>query len=653
MRNTRTVLLAVVVILLSATPCGIARAQSNSKEIMALPPAELIAILQKADAGVFEKAKAFQRLATIGAKDAVPALVPLLSDEKLNVYARNALEAIPDPAVDEALRAATKQLLGRQLVGVIDSIGQRRDKQAVGLLQSLMGDQDAAVASAAAGALGRIGTEDAAAALKEWLGKESAVKSQVADASLACAEGLAAAGQKASALSLYEVVGQGDLPRHLQLAALAGRFHVLQGEAKELLLSQLKAEDAGVLKVALAAARYLPGAEITAALTEALDQLPPQRQALVLLALGDRTERVALARVMTAARSESPEVRVAAVAVLSKLGDAAALPILLEAALDSGPAAPTAIEGLKNLKGDSVDEAVVAKLGEVSGSAKIVFLDIAAARRIKAATVLARQCATASDEPLRLAALAALGQLVELGDLDLLLSRAFAAADTPERKAAQQALETAALRMADREATSAKFASVLGKQAVENKVFLLDLLGKLAGPTALETVAAHTRSDDDALKDAATRVLGDWPNPEAADTVLAVARTEKTNKYQIRALRGYIRIARQLQFPDDKRLAMFQAAMEVAKRTDEKRLALDILTRIPSVETLQLTVSYLGVPELKEAAGEAAVAIAEKVITANAPAVAEAMGKVLAADAGGRRTARAQQLLDRAKANPT
>jgi hypothetical protein len=242
---------------------------------------------------------------------------------------------------------------------------------------------------------------------------------------------------------------------------------------------------------------------------------------------------------------------------------------------------------------------------------------------------------------------------VELGDLDLLLSRAFAAADTPERKAAQQALETAALRMADREATSAKFASVLGKQAVENKVFLLDLLGKLAGPTALETVAAHTRSDDDALKDAATRVLGDWPNPEAADTVLAVARTEKTNKYQIRALRGYIRIARQLQFPDDKRLAMFQAAMEVAKRTDEKRLALDILTRIPSVETLQLTVSYLGVPELKEAAGEAAVAIAEKVITANAPAVAEAMGKVLAADAGGRRTARAQQLLDRAKANPT
>ena len=53
----------------------------------------------------------------------------------MNLYARFGLEGIPDPAVDEALREAATKLQGRQLVGVIDSIGQRKDAKAVDLLK--------------------------------------------------------------------------------------------------------------------------------------------------------------------------------------------------------------------------------------------------------------------------------------------------------------------------------------------------------------------------------------------------------------------------------------------------------------------------------------------------------------------------------------
>ncbi len=92
--------------------------------------AELIALLQS-DLPKAEKVKAFKPLAVFGNKDAVPALAAYLADEELSSWARIALEAIPDPACDEALRSAMTRLKGRLLVGVINSIGMRRDAQAV------------------------------------------------------------------------------------------------------------------------------------------------------------------------------------------------------------------------------------------------------------------------------------------------------------------------------------------------------------------------------------------------------------------------------------------------------------------------------------------------------------------------------------------
>ena len=78
-----------------------------------------------------EKAITCKRLAIYGTQEAVPALAPLLANEELASWARIALEAIPGPAADGALRDAMGKVQGRLLVGVINSIGYRRDAQAV------------------------------------------------------------------------------------------------------------------------------------------------------------------------------------------------------------------------------------------------------------------------------------------------------------------------------------------------------------------------------------------------------------------------------------------------------------------------------------------------------------------------------------------
>jgi hypothetical protein len=214
--------------------------------------------------------------------------------------------------------------------------------------------------------------------------------------------------------------------------------------------------------------------------------------------------------------------------------------------------------------------------------------------------------------------------------------------------AAQAALCTAAQRMGDRDGCVAKLAASLQGASGANQTYLLELIGKVSGEKALATVVAAAKSGDPALKELGTRVLGEWVNADAAPALLDLARNDPEPRYQVRALRGYIRIARQLQLRPETRLDMFRTAMDLAQRPEDKKVALDILTRIPSVQTLELAVSYLGQAGLKNDAADAAVKIAKKV--RDAGAVAAAMQKVVAANVGGNRGTDAKQLLDQARA---
>src|SRR5438876_700927 len=161
------VVLSAVLALVVATGEGRAAA-ADTKESPAEKQRKLIKLL-KSHAPPEDKATACKQLAVYGTKDAVPALAALLPDARLSSWARIALEAIPDPAADDALRKALGKLKGKLLVGTINSIGYRRDAKAVKGLEKRLKATDTEVASAAAVALGRIGGDTAAAVLERAL----------------------------------------------------------------------------------------------------------------------------------------------------------------------------------------------------------------------------------------------------------------------------------------------------------------------------------------------------------------------------------------------------------------------------------------------------------------------------------------------------
>jgi HEAT repeat protein len=193
----------------------------QSEPYLKIDEAQLIGILKDPKSTVFQVNIACRRLALIGTRQAVPPLAALLSNPELAHYARYALKPIPDPSVDDALRAALPKLKGKLLVGVINTIGDRRDTKAVDALARLMYSPDLEVGTAAAASLGLISGAAAAKALQDGLGKaRGPLRTEVAASCLVCAEGLIAQGDETRAFAFYDVLSRPGIPKTVRLAAM-------------------------------------------------------------------------------------------------------------------------------------------------------------------------------------------------------------------------------------------------------------------------------------------------------------------------------------------------------------------------------------------------------------------------------------------------
>jgi len=183
--------------------------------------AKHLAVLSS-EAGVQEKARACQELASIAGPASVPALAALLGHEQLGDYARSGLESIPDASAGAALRKSLGSLKGRQLAGAVNSLGVRRETAAVSDLQKLATDPGRGVAEEALASLGMIGNSAAAKALQKVLADGPAnLRVPAAHAALVAAEHLTKAGDAKGARSLLDAVARALPDSHIGATAKA------------------------------------------------------------------------------------------------------------------------------------------------------------------------------------------------------------------------------------------------------------------------------------------------------------------------------------------------------------------------------------------------------------------------------------------------
>lgn len=537
---------------------------------------ELIAILTASDASENDRAQACQDLAAIGTEAAVPALAQLLDDPKFSHYARYGLQGIPSPAAGKALLAATERLQDDLLVGVINSLGARGEEAAVDRLVELL-EGEPSQTQAAAAALVEIGTNEALLSLSN-LPDDSA--STLANVLLQRADMFTAHGRTEEAFLLYRQLLNRPVADHIAKAASLGLVQVSPEpqaveEVERMLTSSKDWEfEAGLQAVVrskvTAAAKLLAGA---------MGKASPPRQLALLAAIESRGEPAALPAVRLALQSGDKAVQSAAIAALGSLGQAADVaPLLKLASSEDRSLSRSALEALATIEADQVEQAILQLLDTNVQQQQAIAIQIVGRRRIAAAgPQLLKLAQSASGPKLRLAAIESLAQIAPPQLLPSLIDLAVSAQTEAEKAAARRAVRDASLRVADRRAAAELVAKRLEEIPSDQKGVLFDAMAAIGGEQALSFVTGAANSADRQLQDNATRVLGSWSTPDAAPALLQIARTE--HPYRIRALRGYLRIARQLKMSDQQRIEMARAALDIAERPQERELAVEVLER--------------------------------------------------------------------------
>jgi len=526
-------------------------------------------------------------LRCVGSAKSVPVLAKMLADKDLSHMARFALQFMAAPEAGAALREALPTLDSDLKIGVIGSLGQRADREAVPQIAGLIAGGNSDISRAAIESLGRIGGSEAAEALA---GAKVPVSLKPArdNAYLMCADQMLAEGQASEALKIYcEMITPAN-NIWIRIAAYKGLVRAEKDKAVPLILALLKDQDFDLQRAAGKFITEVPGPAITKALAEQLDDLGPDAQVVLLSALEGRGDKAAALYVTRVLNSRSEIVRLAAIKALADLGDASNVELLADMSASDLETGKAAMDTLGRLSGSGVAEKLISiAQSRADTSVRINVIETLTKRRETEAISALFTITEDSNRDIRQAAHKALGVLSNQKDLPKMVSLLLAAKTDADRGDIERAMIVAVARLEAPDATP--LIDGLAKANSAAKPHLLAVLSRIGGPKAIDAVRGQVLSEDDQVKTAAIRALADWPDAAPISDLMKIAKSDSDSTSRVLALRGYIKL---LGIPANRGAAetvkLLVEAMEIAQRPEEKKAVLFALPKYPCKDALTL-----------------------------------------------------------------
>jgi HEAT repeat protein len=586
-----------------------------------------------------EKDAACIRLQRIGTADSVPALATLLTDDQLSHAARNALEPMPFPEAAEALKAALATTSGLTRAGIVNSIGQRRDRTAVNDLSLLLGEPDTTVAAAAASALGRIGGRESTKVLGAALrAADEPLRSALLDGLLISAHSLLEENDSSAARIVFLDLSQSELPPHVRTAAFRGLLRASNPEQTlALITTALEGEDAAAQTAALSLIPELPGPDVTIALANLLPRADPMTQLALLDILGQRGDSVAASSVLAMTRATDRYVRVAAISHLGSLGDAAAVPVLIDAATSSDPASQRAArQSLLVLRHGDVTDALLGLLTSSTEPALTELIRALGGRADRTAVPRLLELSTRDNPTTRTACFQALATLADARDLEPLTQLLLAEQDSSTREEARRTLATVCRRSQNQHVDLDVRPIVDGlaksTEKPEARAALLQVSSMLVNPQIRVAILKAVRDPNPAVRDAAIRAACDSQDPSFLPDLLEFARDPAFTRHRTAAIRGYVRLATDASSTAPGRPSTtdrLKQILDVAERPEDQRIVLAGLATQTNPEGLALAIPMLDNPAVQMEAAQTILSIAGDISAAHVDLAEAALHKAL------------------------
>ncbi len=616
----------VIVLCLAARPV---EAQQRSEK-------ELIEIISS-DASSLAKDQACRELQIVGTKACVPALEKQLLDQDGSHMARYVLESMALPEAGQALRAALSRAQGPAKIGIINSLGFRRDAQAAGALIGLLRDNDPKVVEATIAALGRIATMEAIDALGEFNETAPAAYTAVlAEAGLTAAQEFLAQGDLETAAAIYGVIMSSEkFPAHARLGAFVGALKAAPDQASDMIVAAINSEDDVLRSTVIAHVGDLDDDAVIARLAEALPTASTETRIQLITALADAGGAAARAAVVRSLQDADAGARLAALTALGTIGNASTVPALVDvlAKSDERDIRNAALLSLEVLQGEGADAALLKAIAEANASDRADLIGLLVARKSPGAVEALLKWTQAQDTDTREAAWKALGRLAQPEDLRPMLRLLAAMTGEAGRADAERALTQVSRTIADPEGQADPVLQAFGAMtSKESRASVLNILGGIGGEKALQAVTRVLNGADTDLQDVALRSLVSWPDSGAVPVLLEIYQGATNATRRTLALRGCVRLlsaATASDAPSMNSVRTYGALMADAKDAEEKKLILGGLGQSASLGALRLATPCLDDSDVRAEAELAVIAIAQSV-AAVSPTAVQAVARRLA-----------------------
>ncbi|MGD0782344.1 MAG: HEAT repeat domain-containing protein [Candidatus Aminicenantales bacterium] len=611
--------------------------QSPSRSQAADEPG-LLAIL-RSKASLQEKDAACAALKRLGTARSVPVLAGLLADPDLSHTARFALESMPVPEAGAALIEALDKTGGLIKIGIIHSLGRRREMRAVPPLGRLLDDPDPNVARTAALSLGRIAGPQAVRILHASISGAGRDERRMwsLDALLAAADQERAAGRGDAASSIYEMLLTMPTPAHVRVAAYRGAIVAAKaGRAVELVKIALRGGDPSAQTAALETAREIPNPEMTRALGGALASASPALKIALIEALRQRGDPAGAPLLLAQLPNGDREVRVAAIGALGDIGDDKAVGVLLDASSSqSEEEAKAARTALLVLRRGGVTRALMARLNSGDPAARANAARALSGRGNHDAAPGLIDAARLNTDPARGAMFQALGQLAVEADLTALVQLIKDSKEEGARAEAGDALSAACLRLRSRgvRVDPSPIVAALGAADVSARAALLKAASGLADERVRAALRGAMNDPDPVLREAAARAITGTLDAALLPDLLGLAGRAEDAGLRARAVQGYVRLALDAEnspLQPIERVGVLKKILPWA-RPEERWALLSGLAGIPEPASLEAVLSMLDDPATRAEAAQAAIQIASTLPAARRELSRVALEKVLAA----------------------
>ena len=567
------------------------------------------------DSELHDRAEALRLLARLGNKEAVAAIVPFLADARLNTAARTALLNMDAPTVLPVLRKALQTEKGATLAGVIQMLGTLKDSPSASKIVTIIPAADPVVLESILATLGKMETKEADDALISVLDGSNVpvVRRQAAVALIHSADVLISAKKLSDAARLLMEIRDADLPDYLKGKADRLMLTMAKGEedSDDFYADMIMSEDRDTFEMALGLLPVVltwPADQQMNLLLNA-ETLSPAKQARIFVTLGaadlskgsPKILKTACKTAFTAwSEDSSPsDLKNATLAFLVKAVPLARkeltpdetkqyyAPIIQSLATGNAEQLAVVIGALAAAK-DSLTEKVIREQATNANPAvrKAVF-DIIGKCRLASAVDLAKKGIADSDSGVRSLAYGAFAAASKPSAenmaflLDQLGDGKNVTKFTPEES---NALVDALLLIGKQTFEPAACAALVWKRfqsaTTEIKCRYINILVQIGNADALKTIVQCALDTDDAVMDQATKVLGEWINLDAAPALLELAQKHPVEKYRIRAIRGYIRLVRQMGSDANQKVEMADKIAPFIQRNDEKKLLNDLYSAI-------------------------------------------------------------------------